>query len=164
MKPSIEHREDGVYVRRGELALSPCVALGSGGLLTFFSLNILSSSACRAAHTGTDTHLCQDSQTQQLKLYTLYTRYSTSAYRSAAGRWPQADHSRPERMASASLLRHSLAVAENPPLALRPLPPQISLLCSSGAGVASGAQYNGASTARACGSNHVRTEKNRRWF
>ena len=113
--------------------------------MTFFSLNILSSSACRAAHTGTDTHLCQDSQTQQLKLYyytvthatrntQIYTlRYSTSAYRSAAGRWPQADHSRPERLASASLLRHSLAVAENPPPRLPfpaspPSPNQLAVL------------------------------------
>ena len=121
------------------------MALGSGGLLTFFSLNILSSSACRAAHTGTDTHLCQDSQTQQLKLYyytvthatrntQIYTlRYSTSAYRSAAGRWPQADHSPSERLASASLLRHSLAVAENPPPRLPfpaspPSPNQLAVL------------------------------------
>ena len=54
------------------------------------------------------------------------------------------------------LQRHSCVTLSpwqrTPPLAspsLRPLPPQISLLCSSGAGVASGAQYNGASTARA---------------
>ena len=56
------------------------------------------------------------------------------------------------------LQRHSCVTLSpwqrTPPLAspsLRPLPPQISLLCSSGAGVASGAQTkcNGASTARA---------------
>ena len=107
-------------------------------------------------HMHMHMYMCMYHKTHRRNTQIIYlTRCSTSAYRSAAGRWPQADHSRPERLASASLLRHSLAVAETPPSsspALCPLPllpPQISLLCSSGAGVASGAQYNGASTARA---------------